>query len=203
MGPHALEAESEKTPPEAVKHPKVSKSDSVKSEGNRKASFRRPGKPRGVLKPQLQKKEKSEPKSVSVKPKPVGVKHEVKNGKDKSVVVETRAACVSEDDVYKGTYDISCLPKESYPSCSKANLGLHSYTLTSGTASIEVLLRHSAYFVKRVAWMCRAWGFASKAITNLAWFDISFIRSSFVWMRLCLDSRRSTRALAAQARLAK
>lgn len=58
----------------------------------------------------------------------------------------------SEPVVYKG-YDISMLPKEAHPDQTKDNKGLHSYTLRSqaGDATIEVLLKHAAYYVKKVS----------------------------------------------------
>ena len=54
---------------------------------------------------------------------------------------------------YKGTYDLSKLPAGALPDPSKPNKGAHSYTLISpcGKGSIEVLLRHSAFFVKKVS----------------------------------------------------
>ena len=50
----------------------------------------------------------------------------------------------------KGTYDLSNLPVAAHPDWSKNNNGAHSYTLNSGEARIEVLLRNKAIFVKRV-----------------------------------------------------
>ena len=54
---------------------------------------------------------------------------------------------------YKGTYDLSKLPEDARPDPSKPNKGAHSYTLISpcGKGSIEVLLRHNAFFVKKVS----------------------------------------------------
>ena len=54
---------------------------------------------------------------------------------------------------YKGTYDLSKLPRAALPDTSKPNKGLHSYTLLTpcGKGSIEVLLRHNAYFVKKIS----------------------------------------------------
>ena len=136
-GNHVGEAESATS--SAEKKPRTS----AKPASNRKASFRRPGKPHGVLKSHSKRAKAANPE-----------KHPNKKGEDKDVAVDDRASCVSGDNIYKGTYDISCLSKESYPSAGKANGGLHSYTLTSaaGAACIEVLLKHSAYSVKRVAW---------------------------------------------------
>lgn len=51
--------------------------------------------------------------------------------------------------VYKG-YDISALPKEAWPDETKTNAGKQSYTLTHKDCAIEVLLKHNAFFVKRV-----------------------------------------------------
>lgn len=58
-----------------------------------------------------------------------------------------------ESLTYKGTYDLSKFPDDALPDPSKPNKGAHSYTLISpcGKGSIEVLLRHSAFFVKKVA----------------------------------------------------
>ena len=47
-------------------------------------------------------------------------------------------------------YDISMLPRESWPDDTRPNRGKHSYTLTYGGASIEVLLQKEAFFVKKV-----------------------------------------------------
>lgn len=53
---------------------------------------------------------------------------------------------------YKG-YLIGMLPVEAHPDPTKENRGRHSYTLRSkcGDATIEVLLKHAAYFVKKVS----------------------------------------------------
>lgn len=62
-----------------------------------------------------------------------------------------------EDDggnrTYKNTYDLTKLPAAALPDQSKENAGKHSYTLTSpdGLGRIEVLLRHNAFFVKKVS----------------------------------------------------
>ena len=55
-------------------------------------------------------------------------------------------------EVYKG-YDISMLPLEARPDPKKENKGMHSYTLrnASGDATIEVLLKHGAFFIKKVS----------------------------------------------------
>jgi len=54
--------------------------------------------------------------------------------------------------VYKG-YDISMLPTEARPVDLSKCRGEHSYTLRSktGEATIEVLLKHSAYYCKKIA----------------------------------------------------
>ena len=56
------------------------------------------------------------------------------------------------DLTYKGVYDLSPIPPEAHPDMSKPNKGSHSYTLSSlcGSGSIEVLLRHNAFFVKKL-----------------------------------------------------
>lgn len=53
---------------------------------------------------------------------------------------------------YKG-YLIGMLPVEAHPDPTKENRGRHSYTLRSksGDATIEVLLKHAAYFVKKIS----------------------------------------------------
>lgn len=54
--------------------------------------------------------------------------------------------------IYKG-YDISMLPEEARPVDISKCRGEHSYTLRSktGEATIEVLLKHSAYYCKKIA----------------------------------------------------
>ena len=56
------------------------------------------------------------------------------------------------DTCYKD-YVITMLPKEAFPDPSRVNKGAHSYTLGSkcGNATIEVLLKHGAFFVKKVS----------------------------------------------------
>ena len=73
----------------------------------------------------------------------------------KEDVVENGSCDVPTMDdkiLYKG-YDISMLPKEAHPDPLKENKGLHSYTLRNsvGDATIEVLLKHGAYFIKKVS----------------------------------------------------
>ena len=53
---------------------------------------------------------------------------------------------------YKG-YLIGMLPVEAHPDPTKENRGRHSYTLRSksGDSTIEVLLKHAAYFAKKVS----------------------------------------------------
>lgn len=74
------------------------------------------------------------------------------NGKGKGLKAGKMKA---DDDVsmYKGTYDLSEIPVEARPNLLKPNLGKRSYTVTcpSGKATIEVLLRHNAFFVKKLA----------------------------------------------------
>lgn len=55
-------------------------------------------------------------------------------------------------DTYRG-YDISMLPLQARPDPSRDNRGAHSYTLgnAAGDATIEVLLKHGAYFIKKVS----------------------------------------------------
>ncbi len=55
-------------------------------------------------------------------------------------------------EIYKG-YDISMLPMEARPVDLSKCRGEHSYTLRSktGEATIEVLLKHSAYYCKKIA----------------------------------------------------
>lgn len=50
-------------------------------------------------------------------------------------------------------YVISMLPREAFPDETRPNKGVHSYTLGSkcGGATIELLLKHGAYFVKKVS----------------------------------------------------
>lgn len=72
------------------------------------------------------------------------------NGKGKGL----KAGNMKADDVpmYKGTYDLSLIPVEARPDLLKPNLGKRSYTLAcSNKATIEVLLRNRAYFVKKLA----------------------------------------------------
>ena len=53
--------------------------------------------------------------------------------------------------MYKDTYCLDFLPKAALPQ-DKPNLGKHSYTLTKeGGATIEVLLKHPAFFVKKLS----------------------------------------------------
>ena len=51
-------------------------------------------------------------------------------------------------------YDLSPLPLEARPDFSKGNKGQHSFTLKDsadrGGACVEVLLRHEAYFIKKM-----------------------------------------------------
>ena len=64
----------------------------------------------------------------------------------------TQPSTPEEPAEYMG-YDISMLPREAYPDTSKVNKGHHSYTLRSkqGDATIEVLLKHGAFFVKKIS----------------------------------------------------
>lgn len=54
--------------------------------------------------------------------------------------------------MYK-TYDISMIPEDARPDPSRQNKGRHSYTLGNslGDATIEVLLKQCAFFVKKVS----------------------------------------------------
>lgn len=59
-------------------------------------------------------------------------------------------AALMKPNIYYKAYDVSGLPPPARPDLTKPNRGEHSYTLTSGSSCIEVLLRQKAYFVKRV-----------------------------------------------------
>ena len=53
--------------------------------------------------------------------------------------------------MYNDTYRLDFLPKAALPQ-DKPNMGKHSYTLTKeGGATIEVLLKHQAFFVKKLS----------------------------------------------------
>ena len=66
--------------------------------------------------------------------------------------IEKKETAVGDciDGKFKGTYDLTRLPKEAWPQ-NRPNLGKHSYTLRGGEASIEVLLRCEAFYIKKVA----------------------------------------------------
>lgn len=51
--------------------------------------------------------------------------------------------------MYKG-YSLAEIPTQARPDLSKKNQGQHSYTLSKDGASVEILLRCKAFFVKRV-----------------------------------------------------
>lgn len=118
----------EETPVDRVGQPASKKSKAKPP--NRKASFYRKEKPRGAVKSKVAKPERN--------PRPWRDDHP-------DVV----------DNIYKGTYDISSIPLEAFPQKGKINKGVHSYTISSSihmeTATIEVLLRHSAFFVKKAS----------------------------------------------------
>ena len=113
------------------KKQKVNKTSKDKSKGkkesNKRASFGHSSKGRGMLKSQ-----KKEPEDTM-------------DGRGSE---ETPTAMCE----YKG-YDISMLPVEARPDPTKENKGLHSYTLRNASqdATIEVLLKHAAYFIKKVS----------------------------------------------------
>ena len=95
-----------------------------KKESNKRASFGHSSKGRGMLK--SQNKEPGDGRGSEETP---------------------TAKCE-----YKG-YDISMLPVQARPDPTKENRGLHSYTLRNASedATIEVLLKHGAYFIKKVS----------------------------------------------------
>ncbi|CAE6954245.1 hmu [Symbiodinium sp. KB8] len=72
------------------------------------------------------------------------------NEKQKTRAAEASAEAKDGEDEYQG-YSLKDLPLETRPQDRK-NVGKHSYTLKSavGKATIEVLLRHNAFFVKIV-----------------------------------------------------
>ena len=116
-------------------------SDPSKKKGGRKlATFRR-HQSRKLLKKKLRKTVKANVKALK----------EMKK-KEKKRALEREAASESREengsDVYQG-YSLKHLPLETRPQDRK-NTGKHSYTLKSavGRGTIEVLLRHHAFFVK-------------------------------------------------------
>lgn len=124
--------------------------------------------PTAELKQTKGKNDKGKPSRTKVKKvkkeskKKASFGHSKQHGKLKAAKVapssvEARVGSDPVDDgvpvsMYKG-YDISMLPLQARPDLSKPNRGEHSYTLRNpaNDATIEVLLKHAAYFIKKVS----------------------------------------------------
>lgn len=106
-----------------------------------------------VMKP-ASKKKPSKTKSKDKKKKKASFKvHRRGKGLKAGKPRDDEVNAGESDFKYKGVYTLDHLPPAAWPDTSKANQGTHSYTLTSPSgnkARIEVLLRHNAFFVKRV-----------------------------------------------------
>lgn len=119
--------------------PKATKKNKKTKRSHAKASFRRRGNKR------LRSKKLSKAAKAKAKKSKAGAE------KDEPAV-EKKEIPLGDvvDGKFKGTYDLSKLPKEAWPQ-NRPNLGKHSYTLRGGSASIEVLLRCNAFYIKKVA----------------------------------------------------
>ena len=74
-----------------------------------------------------------------------------KAAKAAALAMAAEEAKTADEGTYgEAKYSLLHLPKEAWPDRSRGNKGKHSYTLRSGDAAIEVLLRHGAFYVKKV-----------------------------------------------------